>query len=53
MSNLNVLKYTPWVVSHKTTNTGLGVSQNTALSDLKCDDNKFDCKALKAKYNLE
>jgi Leucine-rich repeat (LRR) protein len=32
--------------------TSLNVSQNTALTNLECNGNKFDCKALKKKYKL-
>ena len=31
----------------------LDVSNNTALIDLRCLGNYFDCDALKAKYNLK
>ena len=30
--------------------TSLDVSKNTALTRLDCDENKFDCAALKRKY---
>ena len=33
--------------------TSLDVSKNTALTDLDCGGNKFDCEALKRKYGLK
>jgi Leucine-rich repeat (LRR) protein len=33
--------------------TSLDVSANTALTDLKCRGNKFDCDALKKKIGLD
>ena len=32
--------------------TNLDISKNTALWGLNCRWNKFDCEALKAKYNI-
>jgi hypothetical protein len=31
----------------------LDVSKNTALTDLRCGGNKFDCAALISKYGIE
>jgi Leucine-rich repeat (LRR) protein len=33
--------------------SSLDVSQNTALTYLDCNGNKFDCEALKKKYNIK